>query len=592
MCGYRLEARYSRKSWGATPEIETLARLFRLALLFGLLCYPTWLPGAPVSTARAQAVVKSGGTAAVVQGDEAPMAVSAVCNPLNVCGDPDCSTAAKCTAGCFGNPVCVPQCGGSPCNVGCSLGVCGSGCPQECDPVTCPQNICATQCVDPNCVLVCGGSPCNSGCPNRCDPALCPTNALCVSSCGGDSCNVGCSPCEAGCPDECSPVVCPTNVLCRATCGGDSCNVGCDPGVCGSGCPQECDAVLCPQNTLTCILTLLNSVSNRVDTMITSATDARDRATEAGDHTSEMVGNMHDGLQNLTDEMRSRIQDGVQTLQQAVLDELAGATDFTNGPNSCSAECEAFRSDVVTLLTNVQDISNALLANSGVTGEADLSAEIDLINSLSGKALFPLYRVLQTLPILDDDFLSSISEIAADLVEVAPYLEDAVTARGTPVDVCTALAGNDALLEHLIFLASNIDKVGKGSEMAGAVLNAIGKTKISGRAGVWGWAGIKYTSALLERLGKHLESLGERLEPIAEKLETKLRYCVLKVGEEDLVTTLDADHEQFMTNDAEILNTLKALQAAYGNAADLNDDGAVNLQDYALFRNAFGSGGH
>jgi len=563
----RTDARYGWKPQRTAPEVTTVASVFRVALLFGVLLYAPRVLGEPVAAA------------------------SGVCNPLNVCGDPDCSTAAKCTAGCFGNPVCVPRCGGDPCNVGCSLGVCGSGCPQECNPVTCPQNICATQCVDPNCVIACGGSPCNTGCPNRCDPVLCPVNALCASSCGGDSCNVGCSPCEAGCPQQCSPVVCPTNVLCLAVCGGNACNVGCSLGVCGSGCPQECDPILCPQNTLNCIWALLNGVSNRVDTTITSATAARDRATEASDQTGEMVNNMHDGLQNVTGEMRARIQDGVDALQQAVLDELAGATDFTNGPNSCSAECDAFRGDIITLLTGIQDINNAVLAMSGVSGQADFSPEIDFIESLPGKALFPLYRVLQTLPVLDGGFMTSMGEVAADLEEIAPYIEETVGARRTPLDVCRLLADNDALLEHLITVATNIDKVGKGSKMAGAVLDAIGKTKIAGRGGVWGWAGIKYTSGLLERLGKLLESLADRLEPIADKLEKKLRYCVLKVHEEDLLGTLDADHVQFMNTDAAILDAVRALQAAHGNGADLNNDGAVDLADYSLFLSAFGSSG-
>ncbi len=333
------------------------------------------------------------------------------------------------------------------------------------------------------------------------------------------------------------------------------------------------------------IWNLLNSVSDRVDTTLSRAEAARDRATEARDNAVEMVDNMQDGLQNLTGEMRERIQDAVEALQQAVLEELAGATDFTNGPNSCSPECESFRDDVITLLTSMQDISNALLAMSGINGQADFSAEIAFIESLSGKALYPLYRVLQTLPVLDEDFLTSMSQIADNLNEVAPYIEGTVVARGAPLDVCRVLADNDKLLGRITLVVGNIGKVGNGSKLAGSVLNAIGKTKFAARAGVWGFAGITYTSGLLERLGKHIESLGEWLSPIAEKVEKKLQYCVLKVNEEDIIEAVDANHQQFMQTDQAILDVLKAIPPR--NGADLNNDQIVDLLDFSLFRVAF-----
>lgn len=334
---------------------------------------------------------------------------------------------------------------------------------------------------------------------------------------------------------------------------------------------------------------LLNSVSDRVDTAITRATDARDRATEARDQAGEMVTNMNDGLQNLTGEMRSRIQDAVDALQQATLDELAGATDFTNGPNSCSAECENFRSDIVTLLTSIQDISNALLNIAGISGQADLSNEVSFLQSLSGKALYPLYRVFQTLPILNDDFLTSMSEIAGNLEEIAPYLNDTIMAGGQPVDVCEFLSQNDTQVEHIILVAKNIEKVGKGSQMAGAVVDAVGKSKFAARVGIWGWAGFSYTSGLLERIGEHLESMGNRLEPIAEKVERKLQYCVLKVNQEEIAGAVDTNHEQVVESQQAILDAVHSLQAAQNNSADFNGDGIVDLADYAKFQNLFGS---
>jgi hypothetical protein len=79
--------------------------------------------------------------------------------------------------------VCDAHCGGSPCNIGCSL----------CDPA-CPGAVCNVFC-DPDghlCSPECGGDPCNRGCPDLCDPQLCPNSAACDPSCGGDPCAEGC----------------------------------------------------------------------------------------------------------------------------------------------------------------------------------------------------------------------------------------------------------------------------------------------------------------------------------------------------------------------------------------------------------------
>ncbi len=481
--------------------------------------------------------------------DESGSIASGLCNFANPCNDSDCSTLVKCNFGCFGNPACASQCNGNPCSIGCTP--CASGCPNRCDPVLCPQNTCITACGDPNCKIVCGGNPCNSGCPNRCDPVLCPANALCLTACGGSPCNVGCSPC-------------------------------------GAGCPQECNPALCPLNIDNCVWNLLNNVSNRVNTTITRAQEARDRATEARNHAGAMVDNMQDGLQHLTSEMREWIEDTLAVLQQALLEELAGSQDFIDGPNSCSLECEGFRADLILLLTSIEDISNALLATSAISGQIDLSAEINFIESLSGKVLYPLYRALLALPVLDEEFLAIMSGIAADLEVVAPIIADTVVARGGVPDVCELLAEYEELVSTLLTIAQNIDKVGKGSKMAGSKLSAIGKSKIAGRAGVWGWAGVSYTGGLLERFGGHLESLGNRLSPIADKLEEKLRYCVLKVNTQDILGEVDTNHEQFIQTDQEILDILQAIPITPGSGGDLNDDGVIDLGDYALFFQNFG----
>lgn len=333
--------------------------------------------------------------------------------------------------------------------------------------------------------------------------------------------------------------------------------------------------------------TLLNSVSTRVNTAITRATEGRDRAIEAGeralearDHAADMVGNMNDGVQNLTAEMRGRIQAAVAELEQALQHELAGAEAFMDGPNSCGPICEEFRADLVLLLTSLEDVSNALLSLSAFNGQTDFSEEIAFVESLPGNVLFPLYRAFQALPILNEEFLTELSQTAANLQDVAPFIGQPVVAGGGGLITCELLLENKELLNKMINAAEGIEKIGKILKGAGGLIKAIGKSKIGTRVGIWGWAGVSYSSGLLEKIGELIGSVADRLTPVADKVEKKVQYCVLTTNQEDILAMVE-------TNRQEILDAIKTIPR--GNGPDLNGDGTVNLQDYSSFQNAFGS---
>lgn len=235
------------------------------------------------------------------------------------------------------------------------------------------------------------------------------------------------------------------------------------------------------------------------------------------------------------------------------------------------------------------DISNALLAASEINGMLDFTSEIDFVDALSGKTLYPLYHALQGLPVLDAEFLDTVGQIVGHLQQLAPYIEDVPFDPGNLPDSCRLLAENEQLASNLITTAKNVRKVARGLKLAGTKLDAIGKSKIAGRAGVWGWAGVSYTGGALERLGKHLESLGDRLTPIVDKATMKRRFCILKTNQENIIQSVDLNHQQFIQNDQAILDALKAIPL--GGSADLNQDGMVDLADYATFLQALDAGG-
>ncbi len=466
-----------------------------------------------------------------------------LCNPADVCNDPDCSTAARCSAGCFGNPTCATQCGGSPCNVGCSLGVCGPGCPQECNPATCPQNLCTGQCGDPDCKVACGGSPCNAGCPNRCDPVQCPTNALCLPTCGGNECNAGCT-----------------------------------PGVCGSGCPQECDPVLCPQNVIPCTWELLNRVSTRVDTAVNRTTDARDAA-------EEVRQGVRDGAAALTGQLRTAVEGALADLDRIVTDELAGEdfNAFTEGPNACSpASCKPFRQELMSLLLNIESGGNGIFVMTGLNQlQLDFQRMRDLIENLPGRVLFPLHRALQA---DNGDLLGALSNLLTELHADQDLIQDVFAAEnralsadrpGTPI--CTAMTETPLAFE-IIVIRNTARAI--ALKVVAKILEALGETSASADAGVHGYAHITYKENFPKKFAAVLEALSQSEFYIAHAVNSKLEFC--------LTLQVEIDARQHQDNLAN--GQTQILDALRGNA-DLNYDGNIDLKDFAVFQQKFGSTG-
>jgi hypothetical protein len=327
------------------------------------------------------------------------------------------------------------------------------------------------------------------------------------------------------------------------------------------------------------ILELLGSVSNRVDTTIDRATDARDAAEDIRDRVS-------DGVDALDDQLRDAIDGALDDLRRIVAVELGGAEfiAFTDGPNACSPPtCQPFRQELLTLLDDLEASTNGLFAVTGLDQlQIDFARMRSVIQNLPGRALFPLYVVLK----LDNgNLLASLSSLMTELNADLSVIEDVfatekptASAAGPSTPICNAITTTPGIFEAVA--VRNAARA-IALKVVAKIFDALGETSASADAGIHGYVHITYKENFPKKFAAILEALSDAEFYIAEAVNSKLEFCLL------LQVKIDAQQHliDILTGQTQILDAIA------GNA-DLNYDGEVNLLDFAIFQRKFGSMAH
>jgi len=324
------------------------------------------------------------------------------------------------------------------------------------------------------------------------------------------------------------------------------------------------------------IWNLLNSVSDRVDTNIVRATDARDAA-------QEVRAGVRDGVAALTGELRAAVDGALADLKRIVAEELGGAdfVAFTDGPNSCSpSTCEPFRQELLSLVVNFESTANGLFTATQLGQiQLDFQRLRGILENVPGRLLFPLYYVLK----MDHgDLLGALSDLLGELNADLGALQDVfvtdgvaaeVAGPGTPI--CTAMT--DAPLAFEIIVIRNTARA-IALKLIAKVFDALGETSATADAGVHGYVHITYEENFPKKFAAILESLSDSEFYIAKAVEGKLEFCLM------LQVKIDAQQTQLDS----LAGQAQVLDAIHGNA-DFNYDGDINLRDFAVFQRKFGS---
>jgi hypothetical protein len=333
------------------------------------------------------------------------------------------------------------------------------------------------------------------------------------------------------------------------------------------------------------ILSVSTAARDRATEARNRAIEARDRATEARDAARELRDNARLGLAALTTQIRTMISEAVEDMQQMVERELEGRDAFIADGGCSQAVCVPFRQDLITFLQDIQAITNLILSILDAEElQINFDRQIDIINLIPGRALYPLYRVLAAEGnLLGPELLRRMSATKDDLAVLkealhGPAGQASAAAEEAPTPLESEVAGCTFVMNNYNRISTAKKAVSLHSVMfkvMGKRLSATGETTAEGaNPGIHGYINVTIKDNKVKSVGEILDGVSESLSKIADFADDKLRDCVTFSA----LLTAQQKHQDI-------------LDAITVKGADLDGDGDIDLVDFSLFQSAFGETG-
>ncbi|MCK6482858.1 MAG: hypothetical protein HUU22_05110 [Phycisphaerae bacterium] len=310
---------------------------------------------------------------------------------------------------------------------------------------------------------------------------------------------------------------------------------------------------------------ILDQILDGVNTAINRATQARDRAIEARnnaadarDRAQEIKDTIQQGVQTLSQQVRDVITEAIEDAERLVAEELAGRDEFINGP-----ECAEFRQDLVTLLQRLENLLNALQSIANPLGTPDVSFqdEIQLIQGLPCRALFPLYRVATAADFLSQELLDRLDEATTAINLLADVLGNYVDVAGGPLDYELGQAANQYILDHPTLVNGAVLTV-RGLSMStkalGKRLQSKGHTGLAAvKVQIHGYMGVSLANDAKMKYGTILVGLSDMLGQVANSASSQVNHVML-IGALD---ELRDNHEAILAQHQQLIGQVLANQA-------------------------------
>lgn len=282
-----------------------------------------------------------------------------------------------------------------------------------------------------------------------------------------------------------------------------------------------------------------------LDQILSVVREARNEARDSANSAREIRDRVRNATGAFSSQMQDAIQEAVEDVGRELTEERDGRDEFL------ASGVEPFRQELVTLLQNTESIQNALSSIAG--GPADLLSLdrlIGIVEGLSGRALFPLYRVLASdSGILNSGIAQKLGEAAANLEVLRQILLEPSARSGLPADPCDFISANP---EAVRFVTYSLQGIGAELKVLGGILNLLGKRKFV-ELQVHGYVGASLESDLAIKVGTAYNTLGDLVLALTNYSWNKIRFCQVQ-GRFDVLDTGLADlmdsHEQLLEGQA------------------------------------------
>lgn len=271
-----------------------------------------------------------------------------------------------------------------------------------------------------------------------------------------------------------------------------------------------------------------------LDQILTLVRDARNEARDSADSAREIRDRVRIATGSFSGQMQDAIEEAIEDVGRELAEELDGRDEFLAGG------VESFRQDLIALLRNTESVQNTLSSIAG--GPADvlsLDRLIGIVEGLSGRALFPLYRVLASdSGILNSGIAQKLADAAENLMVLGQILQEPSARSEALVDPCAFISANP---EAVRFVTYELQTIGAYLKVVGGILNLVGKRKFV-ELQVHGYVGASLESDLAIKVGTAYNVLGDLLLALANFSWNKIRFCqvqgrfdVLEISLRDLL---------------------------------------------------------
>lgn len=223
--------------------------------------------------------------------------------------------------------------------------------------------------------------------------------------------------------------------------------------------------------------------------------------------------------------LRDTIEEAIGDLKSQVQEMNQGRAEFLGNGCDASSPCGQFRADLVRLLENFGAINSGLMKVTAMEGQSGFQPLITLIQNAPGRALYPLFVVLdREMALVRPGFLDSLSELALDVEFLVAAIQAPLGKSSiAQIDQCALLLDNPELSQKAI-LGTTIGSV--SFTVVGYGLIAAGETHLEAKAGVHGYPGILIKNNLRKKFGNGFVGLGKGLASLAGAASDRHRYCL------------------------------------------------------------------
>lgn len=299
----------------------------------------------------------------------------------------------------------------------------------------------------------------------------------------------------------------------------------------------------------------------------TEISDVKNRVATAKDRAVEIVDKARAGFNKVTGQMRDMIDEAVSDLSDELQDQLDGRNDFLGPGRDCGpgTECDGFRGDLVQLLTNMERLTNTMFEATPVDASTDYGPAIALVESAPGRALYPLYRVMNNEnSIFGSRFVDLVGDLADDVKTLSDDLQLGDAARGgSRADVCQTILDHADGFESAI---TGVASVSGAVKLVGKALVAAGQTSIDEKdVGIHGYVHLTLKNNRKKKYGNALDGLADFGLALSSYASNKLRYCTVLQTRDDLLS--------------EIGGVMSVLQGTDGSPDDMLDRILRNQSD-------------